>query len=64
MIHVKCDAQGRLVYYKDVKTKAEIVARHNELAEYEPGKMSKYDSFESMLPHLKQSYLDEYEIID
>ena len=58
------DKFGNLCYVKETKTKAEIVSMHNEIADYEPGKMSKYESFDSMLPHLKDSYMKEYNITE
>lgn len=64
MMKVMYDKYGNLYYVKEQKTKAEILAMHNTIADYEPGKMSKYESFDSMLPHLKESYHKEYDITD
>jgi len=61
---VMYDNNGNLCYVKETKTKQEIVSMHNILAEYDTAKMSKYDSFDSMLPHIKESYLNEYNIIN
>ena len=64
MTIVKCDKFGNLCYVKEQKSKDEILALHNKIADYEPGKMSKYNSFDDMLQHLKDSYHREYDITD
>jgi hypothetical protein len=61
---VMYDNHGNLCYVKETKTKEEIVSMHNILADYDTGKMRKYESFDSMLPHIKESYLRDYNIID
>ena len=61
---VMLDKSGNLFYVKEQKSKDEILALHNKIADYEPGKMSKYNSFHDLLHHLNDSYHRDYNITD
>ena len=43
-------------------TKEELIKKHNDQSEYDLGKMSKYDTFEEMPHHVKESYKEKYYI--
>jgi len=45
---------------RPLRTKKQCVEEHNRLVGIDPGKMSKYDSFDEMPEHIKQAFYDQY----